>query len=128
MRLLLDTHVFIWLQSEPERLRDHLQLLEDLDNDLLVSAVVPWEISIKHRIGSLRLPEPPAVYVLERMRAIRGTSLPIEQRHALAVASLPPIHRDPFDRMLIAQAQVLGVPIVTADPKIAAYEIETLLV
>ena len=128
MRLLLDTHVFIWLQTEPERLGHRVGFLEDLDNDLLVSAVVTWEIAIKHGAGRLDLPDPPQIYIPQRMRYIRATSLPIEQRHTLAVASLPPIHGDPFDRMLVAQAQVLGVPILTADSTIAAYPVETLLV
>lgn len=128
MRVLLDTHVFIWLHVEPDRLSAHLGFLHDLDNDLLVSAVVPWEIAIKHERNLLDLPEPPLVYVPARMSAIKAHSVPIEQSHALAVASLPPIHRDPFDRMLIAQAKQLGVPIMTADPAIMAYPVETLRV
>jgi PIN domain nuclease of toxin-antitoxin system len=128
LRLLLDTHVFIRLQQEPERVGQRIALLEDLDNDLLVSAVVSWEIAIKHQLGRLELPEPPQTYVPERMRAIKAKSVAIEQAHALAVASLPPLHRDPFDRLLIAQARSLGVPILTADKEIAAYPVETMLV
>lgn len=128
MKLLLDTHVFIWLQREPERLGERIGLLEDLDNDLLVSAVLAWEIAIKHQLGRLQLPEPPQTYVPERVRAIKAESVPIEQAHALAVASLPALHRDPFDRLLIAQARSLGVPILTADQAIAAYPVETLMV
>lgn len=128
MRLLLDTHVFIWLHAEPSRLGEHVELLEDLENELLVSAVVAWEIAIKHPLGRLTLPEPPQRYVPERTRAIGAVSVAIEQAHALAVASLPPIHRDPFDRLLVAQAVVLGAPIVTGDPVIARYPIETLMV
>ena len=128
MKVLLDTHVFIWLHVEPDRLKEHLGLLHDLDNDLLVSAVVPWEIAIKHERKLLDLPEPPSVFFPSRMSAIKARPVPIEQSHALAVGSLPPIHRDPFDRMLIAQAKQLGVPIMTADPAIAAYPVETLRV
>jgi PIN domain nuclease of toxin-antitoxin system len=128
LKLLLDTHVFIWLQREPERLGERIGLLEDLDNDLLVSAVLAWEIAIKHQLGRLQLPEPPQTYVPERVRAIKAESVPIEQAHALAVASLPALHRDPFDRLLIAQARSLGVPILTADQAIAAYPVETLMV
>jgi PIN domain nuclease of toxin-antitoxin system len=128
LRLLLDTHVFIWLQREPERLGERMALLEDLDNDLLVSAVSAWEIAIKHQLGRLELPEPPQAYVPERMRAIRAEPVPIEHAHALAVATLPALHRDPFDRLLIAQARSLGVPILTADQAIAAYPVETLMV
>jgi PIN domain nuclease of toxin-antitoxin system len=109
-------------------LESHLEFLHDLDNELLVSAVVPWEISIKYRQGRLGLSEPPALYVPERMRSIRAVSAPVEQSHALAVASLPDIHRDPFDRMLVAQALVLGVPIMTSDAAVAAYPVETIMV
>lgn len=128
MRFLLDTHVFLWLQMEPDRLRSHAELLEDLDNELLVSTVVAWEISIKFQTGRLELPEHPQVYVPERMRAIKAVSIPVEQKHALAVASLPPLHHDPFDRMLVAQARLLGASILTADAAIAAYPVETVLV
>ncbi len=128
MKVLLDTHVFIWLHTEPDRLRGHLEFLHDLENDLLVSAVVPWEIAIKHERKLLELPEPPSVFFPARMSAIKARPVPIEQSHALAVASLPRIHRDPFDRMLIAQAKQLAVPVMTADPAIAAYPVETIAV
>lgn len=120
--------MFLWLQTQTRRLESHLELLHDLDNDLLVSAVVPWEISIKYRQGRLELPEPPGAYVPERMRAIGAVSVPVEQSHALAVASLPDVHRDPFDRLLVAQARLLGAPIMTSDARIAAYPVETILV
>jgi PIN domain nuclease of toxin-antitoxin system len=128
LRVLLDTQVFLWLQTLPHRLESHLEFLHDLDNELLVSVVVPWEISIKHRHGRLELSDPPGLYVPERMRAIRAVSVPIEQSHALAVASLPDIHRDPFDRMLVAQARSLGVPVMTSDARISAYPVETIIV
>jgi PIN domain nuclease of toxin-antitoxin system len=128
LRVLLDTQVFLWLQALPHRLESHLEFLHDLDNELLVSVVVPWEISIKYGLGRLELSNPPALYVPERMRSIRAVSVPVEQSHALAVASLPDIHRDPFDRMLIAQARLLGVPIMTADKAILAYPVETIMV
>jgi PIN domain nuclease of toxin-antitoxin system len=128
LRVLLDTHVFLWLQSEPERVREQLDLLLDPDTERLVSAVVPWEIAVKYQSQRLALPEPPVAYMPRRMREIRGTALPIEQAHTLEVATLPMIHRDPFDRMLVAQARLLGVPIMTADAAIAAYPVETILV
>jgi PIN domain nuclease of toxin-antitoxin system len=127
VRLLLDTHVFLWLQTEPERLGEHLAVVEDRRNVLLVSAVSSWEIAIKHALGRLPLPEPPQRYVPERLRAIGAHALPIEHVHALAVAALAPLHRDPFDRLLVAQAGVLDVPILTADPEIAQYPVRTLL-
>jgi PIN domain nuclease of toxin-antitoxin system len=86
------------------------------------------EIAIKHGLCLLPLPEPPERYVPERIRAIGAHPLPIEHTHALAVAALPPLHRDPFDRLLVAQAGLLDVPILTADPVIAGYAVGTLMV
>jgi PIN domain nuclease of toxin-antitoxin system len=128
VRLLLDTHVFLWLQTEPERLDDHLTLVEDRGTTLLLSAASSWEIAIKFGLGRLPLPEPPERYVPTRMRAIGAEALPIEHAHALAVASLPALHRDPFDRLLVAQAEAAGATILTADPAVAQYPAETLLV
>lgn len=128
MRLLLDTHVFLWLNTQPERLGKHLPLIEDRRNELLFSAVSSWEIAIKHALGRLTLPEPPERYVPSRMRAIGATGLAVEHSHALAVASLPSLHRDPFDRLLVAQSRLLDVPILTADPIVAEYPVQTLMV
>lgn len=128
MRLLLDTHVFLWLQTEPERLDDHLALVEDRGTTLLLSAASSWEIAIKYGLGRLPLPESPERYVPTRMRAIGAEALPIEHAHALAVAALPALHRDPFDRLLVAQAGAAGATILTADPAVAQYPAETLLV
>jgi len=128
MKLLLDTHVFLWLLAEPERLGDSLANVEDRRTELWVSAASAWEIAIKHGLGKLSLPEPPEQYVPGRVRAIGASALPVEHAHALAVSSLPPLHRDPFDRLLVAQAQVLGLHLLTADPAVAQYPVETLLV
>ncbi len=128
MRVLLDTHIFLWLQTEPERLGEHLSIVEDRRNALLVSAVSSWEIAIKHGLGQLPLPEPAERYVPERLRAIGAEALAIEHTHALAVAALPWLHRDPFDRLLVAQAGLLDVPILTADPQVTAYAVRTLFV
>ncbi len=128
MRLLLDTHVFLWLLAEPERLGSRLGALENPDNDLLLSAVSSWEIAIKASVGRLNLPEDPKRYVPDRMRAIGAEPLPVQHNHALAVGDLPGLHRDPFDRLLVAQARDLGLHIVTADRQIARYDVETILV
>ncbi len=128
MKVLLDTHVFLWLQTEPGRLGRHLRLVEDPRNERLLSAASSWEIAIKHRLGRLALPEPPQRYVPSRLRAIGATALPIEHSHALAVAELEPLHKDPFDRLLVAQAGALDVPILTADAAVAQYPVRTLLV
>ena len=128
MRVLLDTHVFLWLNTDPERLGEHLSLIEDQHSELLFSSASSWEIAIKYGLGRLALPEPPERYVPARMRAVGASAVAIEHTHALAVAALPPLHRDPFDRLLVAQAGLLGVPILTADPVIAEYPVQTLMV
>jgi PIN domain nuclease of toxin-antitoxin system len=126
--VLLDTHVFLWLNTAPERLRGHLALVEDSRTELLLSAASSWEIAIKYALGRLPLPEPPPRYVPERLRAIGVHALAIEHSHVLAVSSLPLLHRDPFDRLLVAQAGVLDVPILTADPDVVRYPVRTLVV
>jgi PIN domain nuclease of toxin-antitoxin system len=128
VKVLLDTHAFLWLHTDRNRLGKYLSLVEDPGTERLLSAVSSWEIAIKYRLGRLPLPEPPQQYVPSRMRAIGAVGVPIEHRHALAVAALELLHRDPFDRLLVAQAGVLGVPILTGDPAIARYPVETLLV
>lgn len=128
MNLLLDTQVFLWLQTEPERLGEHLHLVEDRRNDLLVSAASSWEIAIKYQLGRLPLPEVPERYVPRRLRAIGAHAIAVEHSHALAVANLPALHRDPFDRLLVAQAVLLELTLVTADPIVAEYPAPTVLV
>jgi PIN domain nuclease of toxin-antitoxin system len=128
VQVLLDTRVFLWLLAEPERLGRHLGTLEDPANELFLSAASSWEIAIKTQIGRLRLPDEPRRYGPDRMRAVGALPLPVEHNHALAVSELPLIHRDPFDRLLVAQARDLRLCIVTADTVMARYEVETLLV
>ena len=128
MNVLLDTHIFLWLQTEPERLGDRRALVEDSRTGLLFSAASSWEIAMEHALGRLPLPEPPERYVPARMRAIAAQPVAVEHSHALAVAALPKLHRDPFDRLLVAQAEALGVPILTADDAVAQYPVETLLI
>ncbi len=127
-RLLLDTHVFLWLLTEPERLGDGLELARAPDTELIVSAASSWEIAVKHRLGKLTLPEPPARYVPSRLRAIGATAMAVEHAHALAVSELPDLHSDPFDRLLVAQALVLGLRIMSSDPQVARYPVEVTLV
>jgi PIN domain nuclease of toxin-antitoxin system len=125
MKLLLDTHVWLWLQSARQRIKPSvLELLADTDNVLLLSAASAWEIAIKYSIGRLDLPAPPDEYVMARMGQSGTLSLPVDPRHALHVAKLPMHHRDPFDRLLIAQAQLEHAVLVTVDPQIRDYEVE----
>lgn len=127
MRLLLDTHVLLWAAVDPEQLGDTAGVLEDADNELLVSAASSWEIATKYALGKLSLPEPPDRYVPHVLRELDATPVAVEHAHALAVAALPHHHRDPFDRMLVAQAQLLDVVIVTADVALDAYDVDVLL-
>lgn len=112
------------MQASPERFSaTALRRIEDLENELFLSAASSWEIAIKAALGKLPLPMPPADYVPDRMRSSGVVGLPIEHSHALHVASLPPHHRDPFDRLLIAQAQLERLTLLTADSKIAQYDV-----
>jgi len=127
MRLLVDTHVWLWLQIRPERVPSGvLDLLEDGANEVLLSTASVWEIAVKHRRGRLALPDPPSTFVPERLSTSGFRALSIDHAHALRAGSLPLHHHDPFDRMLVAQSQVLGVPLVTGDPALSDYDLEIL--
>ncbi|HEX2132104.1 MAG TPA: type II toxin-antitoxin system VapC family toxin [Actinophytocola sp.] len=124
MNLLLDTQAWLWLQVTPERLNgEATALVEDLRTRLFLSAASSWEISVKYGLGKLPLPVPPAEYVPVRMRDNGVRGLPVTHRHALHVATLPPHHRDPFDRMLIAQAQLEDLTVLTADRRFEKYDV-----
>lgn len=125
VKYLLDTHCWLWLQAEPERFSEPLlAVLADPEHDLLLSAASAWEIAIKYALGKLKLPSEPADYVPSRMQRSGTTGLPIQHAHALRVADLPPHHADLFDRLLIAQAQLETLCIVTADSAFDAYDVE----
>jgi PIN domain nuclease of toxin-antitoxin system len=100
----------------------------DPATELFVSAATAWEIAIKYALGRLPLPEPPDRWMPDRVRALAAVPLPIDHDHALAVAALPPVHRDPFDRLLITQSRLLGAPLLTADPIFTRYDVQTLFV
>ena len=122
MRILLDTHCWLWLQADPGKFSSAtLSLLEDPAHELLLSAASCWELSIKYSLGKLPLPEPAETYVLKRLERHGVIGLSIELRHALHAGTLPMLHRDPFDRLLVAQAQLEGLALPTADSKVRAY-------
>ena len=127
MRVLLDTHTFLWwILDAPKLSADSRRILGDGANDVLFSAVSGYELAYKVNQGRLTLPETPHVYVRSRLAASGFGALAIELDHALRAATLPMIHRDPFDRLLVAQAQLEDIPIVTADPAIAQYDVEVI--
>jgi PIN domain nuclease of toxin-antitoxin system len=127
MTYLLDTQCFLWWLAAPERLNGEArQVIGTRANRIVVSAATSWEIAIKWAIGKLPLPEPPDEFVPKRLAREGFDPLPIEHEHALAVAALPPHHRDPFDRLLIAQARLEKITLVTADEQMRAYSIDLL--
>ncbi|MCO6450856.1 MAG: type II toxin-antitoxin system VapC family toxin [Caldilineales bacterium] len=127
MAYLLDTHVFLWwIEDNPKLPESIREIMIVPDNDLYLSAVSGWEIAIKVGIGKLELPTDPLSFVSEHLPKNAIRSLAVEMSHALHVSHLPPLHRDPFDRMLIVQSQLLKMPILTVDPLIAQYDIEVI--
>lgn len=127
MTYLLDTGVWLWSLSEPERIsRRAREVLADPRQPIFLSAATSWEVAIKFAAGKLALPEPPASYVPNRMATQGLRPLPISHQHALAVAALPLHHRDPFDRLLIAQADVEGMMVITADRWLERYAVPVL--
>ncbi len=127
MRILVDTQCWIWMTASPERFSPEARaLVETTEHDLYLSAASSWEIAIKYSIGKLRLPEPPGKYVPGRMDKTRVRALAIDHAHALQVATLPRHHRDPFDRLLVAQAQIEDLTILTADVLFDAYDVATI--
>lgn len=123
MRLLLDTHIFLWWLSDWERISEPARAaIADPGNEVFVSAVSGWEIGIKKAKGRLVAPDDLAAVVDEK----RFEHLPLTFAHAERAAALPSHHRDPFDRMLIAQAQAEGLVLVTRDSRMADYEVATM--
>lgn len=129
MKILLDTHVWLWMLVAPDRIGEWArEAIAARENALLLSAASSWEIAIKYRLGKLPLPEPPAKFIPPRLARDGVVPLPIEHAHAAGVADLPDLHRDPFDRLLVAQAQIEQLTIFTADHNLARYDVACVLV
>jgi PIN domain nuclease of toxin-antitoxin system len=127
MRLLLDTHTFLWFAwDDPQLSRAANDLIEDGSNQGFVSAASVWEMAIKVGTGKLVLAKPLDRFLDEHLDVNEIEVLPIERRHSTYVASLPLHHRDPFDRMLVAQSIIEAMPLVSADPALDAYGITRL--
>jgi PIN domain nuclease of toxin-antitoxin system len=122
VKILLDTCTFLWIATGAPRLSQRAKdLFADPDNDPFLSAVSSWEIAIKHSQGRLPLPEPPEEFLPTCRRLFGIASLPLREEAALYLGRLPRHHNDPFDRMLICQSIVYGLPILSPDPLLAQY-------
>ena len=127
MRLLLDTHVFLWYITADARLPASFQAaIQDPANAVFLSVVSVWEAVIKYKLGKLPLPSPPADYLPRQRQAHGIAAMPIEEGAMQHLAGLPPLHRDPIDRLLIAQALQHGLTVATVDPQVSAYPVATL--
>jgi PIN domain nuclease of toxin-antitoxin system len=125
VRILLDTQVWLWVLGEPARLSAGGRARpRSPANTFYLSAANVWEIVIKHAAGKLRLPDEPVAYLRGRLAETPATILSITPEHALQLALLPLHHRDPFDRILIAQAQVEGLHLMTADRQFKTYPVD----
>ena len=127
MRLLLDTNVLLWWLNDAARIRPEvIAVIAEPENEAFVSAASAWEIAIKFAIGKLSVPHP-RDWLPQQMAENRFRPLPIGHDHALAAADLPRLHSDPFDRMLVVQAKLGQLALVTADQGLAAYGVELLV-
>jgi PIN domain nuclease of toxin-antitoxin system len=127
VRYLVDTAVWLWTTFEPHRLSQHARdIFADPNQEMFLSAASAWEIAIKTGSGKLRLPEPPASYLPRRMADQGVRPLAIVHQHALAVSQLPLHHRDPVDRLIIAQAKLESMVLMTADASFRRYTVELL--
>ena len=126
MKALLDTHTFLWAITQEGKLSRRAQQIYTGSNDLWVSVASVWEILIKVQAGRLPLPEPAGPYLVKKLLKDKIEVLPITLDHVLSIESLPPHHRDPFDRLLIAQSIEEGWPIITADPLFERYPVEVI--
>ena len=123
MRVLLDTHVLLWWQQDDPRLSTaHRELIRGPENVVLVSAISVAEVSIKASLGKLDIVDD----LVAQVEIDGFEELPFTAAHAEALRDLPLLHRDPFDRMLVAQAKVEGIPLLTVDPRVKSYDVATI--
>jgi len=126
MRLLLDTHVFLWFISGDARLPAGMRdSIRNTDNEVYLSVVSLWEAVVKHQLGKLPLPQTPETYLPFQRDRHQISSLPLDEPSVVRLAGLPPLHRDPFDRMLICQAIQHALTIATVDKAITQYPVAT---
>lgn len=127
MKFLLDTHIFLWwILEDPKLPRAAGDVIADSDNELYLSSASTWEMIIKSTLGKLSLPASPEIFVNEQLQLNAISPLPITIEHTFALATLPMLHKDPFDRMLIAQAIHENLTLITDDPIIKQYPVKVL--
>jgi PIN domain nuclease of toxin-antitoxin system len=127
LKVLLDTHAFLWWVRDDQRLSARArEILDDTGNELLFSVASGWEIAIKARLGKLRASEDLGAYLSTQLRDNAMRVLPIYLSHAVRVADLPIHHHDPFDRLLVAQAMVEELPLLSRDPIVSLYPVEVI--
>lgn len=127
MRLLLDTQVFLWYISADSRLPvTYRDAIRDPANEVYLSVASIWEAVIKYAVGKLSLPEPPGEYLPRERTAHQIATLPIEEPSLIHLAGLPPLHRDPFDRIIVAQTLQHGMTLVTVDDVVRGYPVPLL--
>ncbi len=127
MRILLDTHAFLWLVTDNPKLSDRARsIFLDNDNEPIISAVTGFEISVKYALEKLELSQPPRDFLEERIRNNALIRLPINLSHTYRLSHLPLHHRDPFDRLLITQAQEEDLPVLSADSAFDLYDVEVI--
>ncbi|QDZ40592.1 type II toxin-antitoxin system VapC family toxin [Euhalothece natronophila Z-M001] len=127
MRILLDTHIFLWFISGDTRLsKDVRDAIRDPDNEVYLSAISVWEAIVKYQLGKLPLPEHPETYLPKQRDLHQIASLDLNESSVLQLAKLPTLHRDPFDRMLICQALQNGLTIATVDTAVRAYPVNVM--
>lgn len=127
MRILLDTHIFLWFISADAQLSmDVRDAIRDPDNEVYLSSVSVWEAIVKYQLGKLPLSEPPETYLPKQRSLHQIASLALDESSVIQLAKLPPLHRDPFDRMLICQALQNSLTIATVDAAVRAYSVSVL--
>lgn len=127
MKALLDTHAFLWWGLDDDRLSATVrEIIRDGRNEIVVSVASIWEVAIKSAKGKLTLPTDAKTFVDDRLRRHRWSTLAIQSGHVVRAAELPRFHGDPFDRVLIAQAQIEGLPLLSTDPLMSRYDVQTL--
>ncbi len=127
MKLLLDTHVFLWaITGDPRLSAASRRLFESAEHHLFLGSPSLWEMLVKKQLGKLPLPEPAGAYLRRQLRENRIEILGLAADHVFQLETLPALHRDPFDRMLIAQALGEGIPLVTQDAQVRQYPVECL--